>query len=1198
MDLFGKGTQHDVIKTLQQRVDAWRGYALDVPREATPQEGRYEPAADGEHPLSETSLGLLRHWFRPDPHEVPGAAGLQYFKYWPHQRRAVETFVYVHEVCRVRRAHDLWRLGGVEPDFAQRDPWAKLGAQLATGAGKTKVMSLLAAWAILNAVREAKNPLGLGRQVLLVAPGLFVRDRLLQDFLPGEGHGRGVFASDPVIPPSLEADWQVTVYSPATTPRRLRPEQSVIVVTNYHQLLRMSEPLPARGARSQLALLFEEGDPSRLEDDAVPLVDRFAYTHGVTVINDEAHHVWDEPGHLAFEERAQRAPGEKTTDDEETAMAWIGALRRLHGRSTAGGRIGLQVDLSATLFEETGAKKGSKSVGGRDEVEFRAARLFRHTVMNYELVRAVNEGVVKKPVLEHITARDKKTNEPVPLIPPTAPNAWEKYRNLIEPGVRRWVALCEQHAMEGGRRPILFILCNDRHETAEVTNFLRYGDPSREDLSGHAVTGYTPDGASEPLFVTKSPTGATVSTVAEVHIGRKEQSSEKEWEKIRAAVNLIDRDEVPDPSGARDAAGDPLMIPNPYNVVVSVMMLREGWDVRNVQVIVPLRPCTSRTLTEQVLGRGLRRMQLPEVLEDGSARMGPLATDDQGVTAERQEKLYVMEHPSFQVILDQIKDLVEVENSEHIAHPPDYVGVAVKDDAAAVAARDVRLVRHEGQVEVVQEWRETFDVRAVPAVAPRRPWSEDFDETEIVTRVRELARRHEEEPDEGDEEGQQFTLPKTPSYRDFDHLVGVVYVRPLLRKLRKGHQHWNAVRGVVKEYLERRVFNFPESLPISFDRVVEEGNGRVAMANLARADVSAKVIEQLYPALREAVDRRVASTRHLLDVTMASEVKPFQAPRKNVHEPLLRSVFTRAAMDSGDERRVAMLLDRCKDVDGWVYNHAKVGYAIEYEHGGRTARYIPDFVVRGHLGGVEHNVILEVKGRFDDRDKAKARRGREYAETLTVADGRPWHYVFLLESPPNNRKDISWWESLSEARLADLLRRHENLPLFPEDITARRAPAVLANVPEAARYHDAWPVHDLVAAAGAFGASQAPEPDGWMHVAPEPGFDRRCFVARMKGVSMLPHVPDGAWVLFRHWEVAPPLQALDGRRVLVELRQDDDPDTGGRYTVKRWKAAAFDDDGTLTRVELRPDNPACKTLSLTASDGELRVVAEALRVIG
>lgn len=1195
MNLFNNGTQGDILKRIRERVDAWRAYPLDHPREPCPEEGRYEPVAEGEGPVSETTRALLRHWFRPEPHRVPGAPGVQYFKYWPHQRRTIETFIYLHEVCRVRRTHDLWRLGGVEPEFAQRDPWAKLGAQLATGAGKTKVMSLVAAWSILNALREKTSPLGLGRHVLIIAPGLFVRDRLLQDFLPAHGRERSVFAIDPVIPPSLDDDWsKVSVYSHETCPRRLDSRQGAIVVTNYHRLLQRSEERASPRPGSQIELLFEEDDPERLEALDAPLIERFAYSRGVTVINDEAHYVWDEPGHQWFEERQKRNPAETTGDEAEVARAWIGALRRLHGTDGAGGKLGLQIDLSATLFEEAGAtKKTAKGAGGREGVTFRPPELFRHTAVRYDLREAVQEAVVKRPVLEHITARNKKTNEPEALLREGAPNAWEKYRNLLEPGIRRWRALAENSAKEGGRKPILFILCDNRHDAAEVANHLRYGEASREDLSHSPVTGYTLDDTGETLFVTRGDDGVVRSTVTEVHIGKKEQSNEKEWAKVRAAVNLIDRDAIPDPTGARDESGEPVMLANTYNVVVSVMMLKEGWDVRNVRVIVPLRPCNSRTLTEQVLGRGLRRMHPPDVHEDGSASMGPVVPDAQGREVERHEKLYVMEHPSFQEILTQIDDLVELEGSEHIAHSPEYVGVNIKADPAARAQHDVRMVTYGGQSEVVQDWRETFDVGNLPTLSPRRAWAETFDETEIVTRVREAARQVEFES-----EGQQFTLPAVPSYRDFDHLVGVVYVRPLLSRLKKSHQHWNAVRGVVKDYLERRTFDFPASLPVSFDRVVEAGNGKVAMANLARPDVSAPVIEALLPALREAMDRRVTSTRYFLLESLASDVKPYQAARRNVLEPLRRSVFTCAAMDSADERRVAALLDRCEDVTGWVYNHQRVGYSIEFEWQGRVLRYIPDFLVRASIRGVEHNVILEVKGRFDDRDKAKARRGLAYAEQLTVADGRPWHYLMLIESPPNNRRDITDWAKRSEARLVDLLRQQEVRALYPDSLLSRPELKVLKAVAPDERYRTAWPVFDLVAAAGAFGVSQAPEPVGWMRIGNESAADRRCFVARMKGVSMLPHVPDGAWVLFRRWDAVPPPRALDGRRVLVQLRDADDPDTGGRYTVKRWKVIETDAEGSVTRVELRPDNPDCETLTLTPESGEVRVVAELVRVIG
>jgi type III restriction enzyme len=49
---------------------------------------------------------------------------------------------------------------------------------------------------------------------------------------------------------------------------------------------------------------------------------------------------------------------------------------------------------------------------------------------------------------------------------------------------------------------------------------------------------------------------------------------------------------------------------SPYKVIVSVMMLKEGWDVKNVTTIVGLRPyaADSKILPEQTLGRGLRRM--------------------------------------------------------------------------------------------------------------------------------------------------------------------------------------------------------------------------------------------------------------------------------------------------------------------------------------------------------------------------------------------------------------------------------------------------------------------------------------------------------------------------------------------------------------------------------------------------------------
>lgn len=141
-----------------------------------------------------------------------------------------------------------------------------------------------------------------------------------------------------------------------------------------------------------------------------------------------------------------------------------------------------------------------------------------------------------------------------------------------------------------------------------------------------------------------------------------------------------------------DGDGQPVLEDNPYNVVVSVMMLKEGWDVRNVKVIVPLRPCDSRTLTEQTLGRGLRMMHPPILDEDGAASM-------------QKEELYVIEHFFFRSIIDQIHDIVDLKSSDEIEHSREYVPILQKADLTEREAAGVRLVRFEGMREVVPDWR-------------------------------------------------------------------------------------------------------------------------------------------------------------------------------------------------------------------------------------------------------------------------------------------------------------------------------------------------------------------------------------------------------------------------------------------------------------------------------------------------------------
>ncbi len=69
---------------------------------------------------------------------------------------------------------------------------------------------------------------------------------------------------------------------------------------------------------------------------------------------------------------------------------------------------------------------------------------------------------------------------------------------------------------------------------------------------------------------------------------------------------LVVHSKAKDPDAALEELGKVEEATSPVRIIISVGMLKEGWDVRNVYVILSLRPSVSDILTEQTLGRGMR----------------------------------------------------------------------------------------------------------------------------------------------------------------------------------------------------------------------------------------------------------------------------------------------------------------------------------------------------------------------------------------------------------------------------------------------------------------------------------------------------------------------------------------------------------------------------------------------------------------
>jgi phage repressor protein C with HTH and peptisase S24 domain len=144
------------------------------------------------------------------------------------------------------------------------------------------------------------------------------------------------------------------------------------------------------------------------------------------------------------------------------------------------------------------------------------------------------------------------------------------------------------------------------------------------------------------------------------------------------------------------------------------------------------------------------------------------------------------------------------------------------------------------------------------------------------------------------------------------------------------------------------------------------------------------------------------------------------------------------------------------------------------------------------------------------------------------------------------------------------------------------------------------PLVPLAAAAGLFGEQRDASPQEWdwvevdTHRRLQPGM----FVSQVVGKSMEPGIPDGSYCLF----AGPVTGTRQGRTVLVQLHEDTDPETGGRYTVKRYESeTSASADGTWrhVKVSLRPTNPEFRPIELKSEDEDsVLVIAELLEVLG
>lgn len=789
--------------------------------------------------ITDTTRSLLNWWFPKDGHRAGRSAG-RAFRYHPFQREAVETLIYLYEVEEIRRQKTLLETFVRRSDIQllQHDDFARYCLKMATGSGKTKVISLAIAWQYLNSVVEGRDDFA--RTFLILAPNVIVYERLRSDFSGGR-----IFRSDPVIPPEFKLYWDLECYLRGEGERA--SSSGALYLTNIQQLhdrtTEEDEPVP-------ITAVLGAKPPSALE---VPtdFRDRIVARGGLClVVNDEAHHTHDEK------------------------LKWNEIIRALHGR-LAGADGGI-VDLDVTATPRYG--KGGE--------------LFTWTVFDYPLKQAIIDGIVKRP-MKGIAVGIREAQSDI---------ASTRYKTYLTAGVERWKEYREQLAPLG-KKPVLFVMMNETDDADDVAEFLR--------------TKYPEEFAGARLLV--------------IHTNRSGDIARAGEEEARQAAREVDLET------------------SPVNAIVSVLMLREGWDVQNVTVIVGLRPYSAKAniLPEQTLGRGLRLMFRGE----GTGyveRVDVIGTRKFMELVDKLEKDEDLKLEKFELGKERLV-------IQTIAPDPSRGSKDIEiPTLTPILVRKKTLAEEIAALDITKFQCAPFPMKAGGEEAKKFRY-EGYD---VITMEKLLER--------------EYQIPDPQTAQE----VISYYAKRIAQDVKLPSQ-FAALAPKVREFLTEKAFG--RRVDLNGSAMVQAISSNVAQ--FVTVDLFVKALRSLV--VEEQVPKVIAARK-------LSETPPFPYSRPNAF-PARKTVFTLAACDNEFEERFARFLQEASDVDAFAKLPSQFGFAIEYTDSAASLRYYePDFVAVLTDGSCH---LIETKGREDPDVAHKDRAARLWCANATQLTVQEWSYV-------------------------------------------------------------------------------------------------------------------------------------------------------------------------------------------------------------
>lgn len=809
---------------------------------------------------SDTSRSLLNWWFK-ESHLLSGADGsMENFEYYFAQREAIETIVYLYDVVGAKDKYDLMRFDSIGQVSAGLfdETWRRYVIKMATGSGKTKVMSLAIAWSFYHKLYEPDSELS--RNFLVIAPNIIVLDRLYRDF-----QGLQIFSTDPVIPVNgfdgrnWQNDFQLTLHKQDEV--RVTRQTGNIFLTNIHRVYSGEDITPSLDDENTMDYFLGKRPTGATTDSSVDLGMIVRDIDELMVLNDEAHHIHD------------------------SQMAWFKSIEDIHNRLLQrGGGLSLQVDVTATPKHNNGA-------------------IFVQTVADYPLVEAISQNVVKHPVLPDAPSRSKLQER-------QSAKFTEKYADYLDLGVIEWRKADKEHR-KLGKKAILFVMTDDTKNCDEVAEFLENRYP---DLQGGVLTIHTKKNGE----------------ISEASSSK----AKEELETLRKQANEID-----DPA-------------SPYKAIVSVLVLKEGWDVRNVTTIVGLRAYSAQSniLPEQTLGRGLRRMY----------------------SGDAEEYVSVVGTGAFMEFVESIQaEGVELERRAMGEGTGPKTPLLVEVDQGN-KQKNIDALDIEIPVLTPRVYREYKNLAALDVGAM------EFQTCEYLKFSKE-EQREIVFKDITTGEVTHTTILDGAGVADYRSVIGY-FAQTVMRELRLV-SGYDVLYGKIKIFVQDRLFARLVDL--------EAPN---TLRNLSELAATSTLIERFKKAINDLTvcDKGDAEIR---DTIKLRRTRPFVVKNQSYMMPK-KSVFNRIIGDSRFELQFADFLEQCSDVVSYTKNYLAVNFKLDYvKADGDISNYYPDFIVKLTDGRI---VLVETKGQEDLDVPPKMARLRQWCEDVNrVQCDVPYDFLFV-----------------------------------------------------------------------------------------------------------------------------------------------------------------------------------------------------------